>query len=376
MSLFALSPEQVMLDEAATDFARSARPIEAIRRSEGDPRPIPRDYIRASAELGWFGSLIEEELGGFLAAPEDARNAVVLARASGRLLQPTNYVSTNVVGVALAAAQNDVVRDWLPSLISGERSAAWAYAAPAADSSTSLGIPARRSADGARLTGQAVVHAVEPDDVLLITAEVSGREAQFLVPASSPGVVLSPAASFDLSSRFSAATFDDVLLDESMEVDAPVSAPARRQLDLACLLAVADAAGAMSRLLDMTVDYAKVRSTFGRLIGSYQALKHQLADASFLLVSSEAVGGSLVDAQVEDHADLSAIASIAKAWVSDAAFEVAQICLQVHGGIGFAWEHDLHLFQRRLATTSLLWGTATHHRDWLARRGLDQDGGA
>ncbi len=122
----------------------------------------------------------------------------------------------------------------------------------------------------------------------------------------------------------------------------------------------------MERLFELTIDYAKVREAFGRQIGSFQAVKHQLADASMLLHASKAVAGAATEALATAHPDAAEVVSIAKAFTAEAGLQVGQTCLQVHGGIGYAWEHDLHLYLRRLAGNAELYGDAAHHRGLIA----------
>jgi alkylation response protein AidB-like acyl-CoA dehydrogenase len=368
--LLTLTEDQSLLERAAADFVSRARPISLIRASMEANASVPADYRRHAAEFGWSAFLVPESAGGGLDDPADALNALVLATVSGRHLQPTEFVTTSVVAATLAGSSRSVAGEWLSMLLSGERRAAWAFAAPGVDSAESLALPADAHHGELRLTARAFTHEVDEDDVILVSVDAGDRIAQYLVPASHPSVTVLPAISFDLTTRHSEIRFDDLALLDAQCLGEYDETALRRQLDLAIVLCLADAVGSMNRLLEMTVEYALVRKTFGRLIGSYQALKHQLADASFAVVSSECVTAAVADALVADHPDLSEVVSIAKSWVSDRAHEVAQTCLQVHGGIGFAWEHDLHLYYRRLAAASAAYGTATYHRDWIARHHL------
>jgi alkylation response protein AidB-like acyl-CoA dehydrogenase len=123
----------------------------------------------------------------------------------------------------------------------------------------------------------------------------------------------------------------------------------------------------MRQLAEITVDYAKARVAFGRPIGSFQALKHILADISFWAEVSTAGAGAAADAVADERPTASEIVSIAKAYVGDASTQLAQQCLQVHGGIGFTWEHDLHFYLRRLAADRVLYGDPEWHRERICR---------
>ena len=139
------------------------------------------------------------------------------------------------------------------------------------------------------------------------------------------------------------------------------------QLDLAVALTLAESVGAMTQLAEITVDYAKARIAFGRPIGSFQALKHILADISFWAEVCTAGAGAAADAVADARPTASEIVSIAKAYVGDASTQLAQQCLQVHGGIGFTWEHDLHFYLRRLAADRVLYGDPEWHRERICR---------
>jgi alkylation response protein AidB-like acyl-CoA dehydrogenase len=140
-----------------------------------------------------------------------------------------------------------------------------------------------------------------------------------------------------------------------------------RLIDVAATLSVAESVGAMSRLLELTVAYAKDRTAFGRPIGSFQALKHLLADASFSVEVSAAGATAAAHAVGDRSPTASEIASIAKAYVGDAGIAVTQACQQTHGGIGFTWEHDLHFYLRRLAVDRVLYGDPSWHRERICR---------
>ena len=163
--------------------------------------------------------------------------------------------------------------------------------------------------------------------------------------------------------------FDSVSVPADAVVGAPGTAQSSvdAQLDVAVALTVSESIGAMRQLAEITVEYSKARIAFGRPIGSFQALKHILADISFWAEVSTAVAGAATDAVADARPTASEIASIAKAYAGDAGTELAQQCLQVHGGIGFTWEHDLHFYLRRLAADRVLYGDPEWHRERICR---------
>jgi alkylation response protein AidB-like acyl-CoA dehydrogenase len=138
-----------------------------------------------------------------------------------------------------------------------------------------------------------------------------------------------------------------------------------RPLQIACVLNVAEAVGAMDHDFEMAVQYSKDRIAFGRPIGSFQAVKHLLADTSLLLEMSKAMAESAAEAVGSGRSDASEVASMAKAFVSESAIQLAQSCFQSFGGIGYTWEHDQHLYLRRLTMDAALYGDASWHRERL-----------
>ena len=139
------------------------------------------------------------------------------------------------------------------------------------------------------------------------------------------------------------------------------------------MLSTAETVGAMDALFELTRRYALDRTAFGRPIGSFQAVKHQLADLSLALEASKAVAAAAVRAVQEDRKEAGEVVSMAKSWVADAGIDLAQGCAQVFAGIGFTWEHDLHLFLRRITMNGVLFGQPDWHRERICRaHGLSQ----
>jgi alkylation response protein AidB-like acyl-CoA dehydrogenase len=164
-------------------------------------------------------------------------------------------------------------------------------------------------------------------------------------------------------------TFDDVELQADSLVGGFGGAAhaIEMQLQIACVLTVAESVGAMDRDFAMAVQYAKDRIAFGRPIGSFQAVKHMLADTSLLLEMSKAMALAAALSVGTGSSDAGEVASMAKAFVGESAVTLAQNCFQTFGGIGYTWEHDQHLYLRRLTTDATLYGDATWHRERLCR---------
>jgi hypothetical protein len=224
----------------------------------------------------------------------------------------------------------------------------------------------KNQGDGFMLTGAAgFVQDADLADWILVTASAERGLSQFLIGAGTPGVTIRPLEGLDLTRRFSEVRFDDVELPASALVGQRGTAASTvgRQLDVALALTVAEMVGAMDRDFEVVLDYAKVRTAFGRPIGSFQAVKHLLADTSLALEMSKAMAVAAARSVGSAEDDATEVASMAKAFVSDSAVDLAQNCWQVFGGIGYTWEHDQHLYLRRLTTDAALYGDAAWHRE-------------
>ncbi len=206
-------------------------------------------------------------------------------------------------------------------------------------------------------------------DLLLATARRdSGEVVHCLVPTDQPGVEITRLESLDLTREFATVSFHEAAIPADAVLDTDDSSSLfDRLIDIACTLNIAESIGAMRQLLEITVAYAKERTAFGRPIGSFQALKHILADASFAVEVSAAATTAAAHAVNDCSPTASEIVSIAKAYVGDAGVAVVQACQQTHGGISFTWEHDLHFYLRRLAVERVLYGDPSWHRERICQ---------
>ena len=189
-----------------------------------------------------------------------------------------------------------------------------------------------------------------------------------LVPASATGVSVEPLHSVDLTRRFSTVRFDGVRVPRSALVgDVGAAAPqVERQLQLALVVLNAETVGAMQRAFDTTVEWAFDRYTFGRPLASYQALKHRFADMKSWLEAAHAISDAAAVAVQANAADARELVSVAKAYIGHYGAELLQDCVQLHGGIGLTFEHDVHLFLRRVTVDRALFGTPAEHRQRIA----------
>jgi alkylation response protein AidB-like acyl-CoA dehydrogenase len=362
-----LSADQRLLLETTEGFIRATLPLEGVRRLIDTDSEVDATYRPAVAELGWFAFLGPEALGGGGVSGAGLLDAAILAELRGRYLQPGTFIDTNVVVATLGREGSDEQQaKVLPALVSGESAAAWAVADPAGDWSGSAGLECRTVAGGYRLTGvKGLVIDAHTADWLLVTAVAPDGPTQFLLPASTPGLRVRVLSGLDLSRRLCQVHFDGVEVGASAVVGSPGAAEPSidAQVRIASVLSVAETAGAMAYLFDLSLQYSRDRTAFGRPIGSFQALKHQLADTSLLIEQSHAVATGAARAVQAGGPGAGEAASMAKAFVGDAAVEVAHKSWQIFGGISYTWEHDFHLYLRRLTTDAALYGSPTWHRE-------------
>jgi alkylation response protein AidB-like acyl-CoA dehydrogenase len=369
-----LTDDQQLFHETTLRFIESEMPITRVRELHDDPIGFERSWLRASAELGWYAMLVPEAHGGGTISGEGLVDATIVAEALGRQVQPGPFLPMNVVAAAIAEHGSAEQRaEVLAPLAAGEVVATWAVSA--ADGSWDLGAGLRvaRAAPGLVLDGvRGFVQDALAADWLLAVGTLDGSVVQVLVPAGAPGVTVTPLAGLDLSRRLAEVSFDGVVVPESALVgDVGADDAVEHQLQIALVLLCAETVGVIDTMFTATVEYSKDRTAFGRPIGSFQALKHIMADLALYVESCKAVAVAATAAVQHRAPDASEVVSMAAAFIGDIAVDVAQESLQIHGGIGYTWEHDLHLFIRRAQTNSVLYGEPGWHRERVcAHHGL------
>jgi alkylation response protein AidB-like acyl-CoA dehydrogenase len=367
-----LSSDQELLLQTTVRFIESACPLAKVRELTTSDKDAGADYRRQAADLGWFALLVPEAYGGGSVSGNGMVDAAIVAQARGAQLQPGPFVGTNIVAVALAAGDNPDHTKVLAALLSGLQSATWAAAGPTGEWEPGAGVHAVARRGAFVLSGaKGVVQDADRVDWLLVTSITDDGLAQFLISADTPGVSIRRLDSLDLTRAFCEVSFDDTEVSASAMVGRPgeAGALADRQLQRACVLTAAESIGAMDHDFLLALDYSKARTAFGRPIGSFQAVKHLLADTSLELEMSKAMVRAAAEAVGEERDDAAELASMAKAFVGDCGVDLAQNCFQVFGGIGFTWEHDQHLYLRRLTTDAALYGDPSWHRERVCRLG-------
>ena len=366
--LLELSSEQELFRGTTARFLEEHASVAGLRRLRHDPAGFASDYWRRGVELGWTSLLVSEADGGAAISSSGLVDLTILAYEFGRHAAPGPLVSTNVVAGALSAAGGD--KDLLAGLLSGTSIATWCFSEGAPHEGI-FDIGTRVAVEGTELVVNGVKRPVESANKashLLVTGRTGDGLTQVIVPATSRGVSVVPMQGVDLTKRFSVVRFEDVRVPATNVVGAvgKAAVDVERQLHNALVILVAEAVGAMQTAFDMTVEWAFERYSFGRPLASYQALKHRFAHMATCLQASHAIADDAARAVAEGRPDAAEIVSAAKAYVGEHGAELLQECVQLHGGIGVTFEHDLHLFLRRVTLARTLFGTPDAHRRRLA----------
>ena len=366
-----LTPDQELLRDTTRKFLQTTIPLTAVRALAENPDGFDRGWWQRGAELGWTSLLVDERRGGGSVSEAGLRDLALVAEEMGAMVSPGPLLATNVVAQTLSReASEELASRVLPGLLSGQSVAAWCVAEPGLDI-TADGMTMRARRDGADFILDGVKGPVEAGgqaDWFLVTATGHEGLSQFLVPSSAPGLRITPLNGLDLVRRHAEIGFDGVRVPSSAVVGVLGGAAQslEAQLQTALVLQCAEMVGATDRVFDFTVQYAFDRSSFGRALASYQALKHRFADMKLWLESAHAIAVDATRAVQSGAPDAGEVARIAKAYVGERCPELIQDCIQMHGGIGVTWEHDLHLYLRRVVVDRQTYGDPMQHRDHLA----------
>jgi alkylation response protein AidB-like acyl-CoA dehydrogenase len=371
---FVLNDEQQLLRETTAKFLDDTCPLAEVRRiAEEVPAGFDRDWWCQGAELGWTSMLVPDDLGGGCVSGGPLADLSLVAEEMGRRVTPGPLVPTNVVAAAIARSGSQVQHKQLAGLLSGEAVAAWwpgsALSGFGAGRGRETELRAVRRSDGYLLEGTTgPVEAAGEADQLLVVARSDEGLVQLLVPSGTPGLSTRGAGSLDLVRRFAVLAFDRVELgpDAALGEEGTAEADIERQLHDVAVLQCAEMAGAADRVFEFTVAYAEERYSFGRPLVSYQALKHRFADMKMWVEASHATSTAAARAVDSGSEHAAELISVAKAYVGDRAPAILQDCVQLHGGIGVTWEHDLHLYLRRVIQDRSLFGTPSDHRERIA----------
>jgi alkylation response protein AidB-like acyl-CoA dehydrogenase len=366
-----LTDDQELFRSTTRRFIEKESPLTAVRELHDAGGGFDPAYWRAGCELGWAAMLVPEADGGGSISGQGLVDLSIVAEEMGRLVAPGPLAAVNVVADTLGRRGDSRQRtELLGALTTGDRVATWAFSEPSGRwDAASVALVARPEGDGWVLDGtKAFVADADVADVILVTARTGDALTQFLVPRTADGVTVVPRESLDLVRHFADVDFASVAVsdDDVMGEVGDAAGDVERQLQVALVLQNAETVGAIDRVLEFTIEYARDRIAFGRPIASYQALKHRFADLkmwSEACLATAAVSTRAVQAEAPNASEL---VSVAKAYIADRGPAIVQDCVQLHGGIGVTWEHDLHLYLRRVAQNAALYGSARDHRERTA----------
>jgi alkylation response protein AidB-like acyl-CoA dehydrogenase len=366
---FALSPDQQLLRGTARAFLDEHVTPAVVRALWDDPRGEQDDLWKEMARLGWLGLALPEVHGG--SALGMVETAIVLEE-MGRVVCPGPYLETVVAAQGIQAGGSLAQQGrWLPAIAGGASRATIALLDAELDwRSEATAARAEPAPGGIRLTGtKRWVPWAHVADVLLVPACGPAGLSLFLVESGAEGLHVSPVPTMDPGMRWSTVELDRVLVPHDAHLGEPGAAAALLGdlLSWGAVGAAATMLGAARRCLEMSVEYAKVREQFGQPIGSFQAIRHRCAEMLLEVENAHAATYYAAWARDADAEDRALAASVAKAYVSDAARKVCGDAIQVHGGIGFTWEYDLHLYFKRAKTLEASWGDSDYHRELIVR---------
>ena len=374
-----LASDQELLRDTTVRYLSSHAPLSQLRRDRGNPAGFDAAYWAGGAALGWTSLLLTEEDGGGSVSGQGAVDLALIAYEFGRHAAPGPLLDCNVAAAALSGHAGELQRAVLDGLISGTAIASCCLGAAPWQHTGGAAIRIHRQGSDVLINGTVrPVESAAQAGYLLVTGRSEAGMTQVLVPASAPGIHIQPLKSMDVSRKFAAVSFENVRAPATavLGVFGQADGNVARQIQNAAVILSAEAVGAMDAAFEMTLDWAFQRYTFGRALASYQALKHRFADMKSWLEASHAVSDAAAEAVAGGTALAAETASAARAYIGQYGVELVQDCVQLHGGIGVTYEHDLHFFLRRVTLDSLLYGTPAEHRRLLAASQIAQENAA
>jgi alkylation response protein AidB-like acyl-CoA dehydrogenase len=360
------SPEKILFASTTQAFLQKEVPLSRVRELHAAGVSFDQAWWQRAAELGWTALLVPEELGGGSVSGDGVADLAMVAELLGKTVAPGPlYPVSTVLAGLVDCAEHQAHAATIESLISGETVASWAVYEPGqAWVPHQPSLTAMATDSGYRIDGvKDRVEAGAQSGLLLVVAQSDDGVRQFLVPANASGVQVEPQQSIDLVKQYARVRFDGVDVEHSAAVGsaAETAGLIDRQSQIAQVLQCAEVVGILQTVFDFTVAWALDRYTFGRPLASYQALKHRFADMKMWLEACRATTTAAVAAISARSPDAALSASIAKSYVGEMATEIVQGCVQMHGGIGVTWEHDLHVYLRRVALYRSMFGTPEEH---------------
>ena len=373
---FGFSEDQELLRDTARKFLDSECPTTFVRKMMADETAHSTELWKKIAQLGWLGIIVPEEYGG---SGGNFLDLVVILEEMGKSLLPGPFFATVLLGSTAVLAGGSAAQKaaLLPTVAAGNLLLTLAVAEPSGRyDAAGVTLAATSKGSDFVLSGEKLfVQDAHVADQLVVAARTSqGSNPQdgitlFLVDAKAPGVRISQLKTVDMTRRQCHVAFQDVAVAGSQVLGEvgkgwPI---VRRVLDQAMAGLCVEVVGTAQKALDIAVAYAKERVQFGKPIGSFQAVKHKCVDMMVQVENARSLTYYAAWTVDENVPEVGQAVPMAKAYCSDMAKTVTSEAIQVHGGIGFTWEHDMHLFYRRGLAAEAAFGSAPVHREVVAQ---------
>jgi alkylation response protein AidB-like acyl-CoA dehydrogenase len=372
---FDLTETQQMLKNSAREFFPAECPITEVRRLMETETAYDRDLWRKLAAQGWTGIIFGEAYGGGDLGMVEMAAAM---EEMGRALVPGPYLATVLLaGSALdAAGSEEQKQKYLAPICRGDARATLALLESGASwHPEAVAMTASATGNGYRLNGAKLfVPDAAVADFIVCAARAGSELALLVVDSQAKGLTITAEPAIDATRRLCQVSFDnvEVACPDVLATGARAQAALKRAIDVATVGLVAEMVGGMQKVLDLSVAYAKARHQFGKPIGQFQAVQHHCADMFVLTEASRSAAYYAAWAVQEQTPEAALAVSIAKVYASDACRDVGNRGIQVHGGMGFTWENDIHLYYRRAKASEICFGDAAFHRERIARLVLDR----
>lgn len=375
---FDLSQPQQLLQKSARDFFKRECPPEKVREIMATDTAFDEKLWQAVADQGWTGLIIPEEFGGLgLGIVELA----VVAEEMGRAVLPGPFTSTVWASAVIARAGSEGQKaQYLEKISSGELKATVAMLEGSASWNTDdVMLSAEKEGENYRLKGtKEMVTDAAVADLILVTAR-SGADLVLLpINPKTEGVTITATPGIDATRKLYRVEFNNLVIPQSDALESGYRAKeALEQGSRVANVAIcAEMVGGMGWVVENSVAYVRDRQQFGKPVGMYQAVQHKCADMLLFTESSRSAVYYAAWALNVDDPSAKLAVSIAKAYTSDGARETGNRGIQVHGGIGFTWEHNMHLYYKRFKASETMFGDATYHREEIAKQVIDEEGHA
>lgn len=374
---FGFSEEQDMLRQMARDFLAENCPTSFVRQMMDDEKGYSADLWNEMAGFGWLGMTFPEAYGGQGLGFIDL---TVVLEEMGAVLLPSPYLSSVILAgqTILLAGSEAQKQEYLPKIADGSLIATLAMTEPSGrfDAEGIADVRALPSDGGFQISGTKLfITDAHVSDLMVVAARTKDAGDKsfgvtlFVVDSNAPGITINLLDTMDQTRKQCEVVFDNVQVGSDrvlgqVDMGWPVL---QKVINLGSAALCAEMVGGAQRVLDISVEYAKERVQFGRPIGSFQAIKHKCAEMMLQVESAKSAAYYAAWAVDEDVPEAPLAISMAKAYCSDAFRYTAGEGIQVHGGIGFTWEHDMHLYFKRAKYAEFTFGDATYHRELVAQ---------